>query len=135
MLITKEMLKVTDLDQVITDNVGLQLAVFAESYGLMYDRTTTFELVGEQQTLEITWSKNNLYLHTVDIRKQAIKFLKDVVFTFSKPVEESALANRKAICAECPLFDASSTKCRSCGCYMAVKWCYDKSTCPLNKWK
>lgn len=135
MQLNKANLKVEDIDAAILEASALQLAVFAESYGLPYDRTATFTIVGERYTLELTWTRNNLYMHAINPLEKATKFLKDVIFTFSKPVEESALANRKATCSSCPLFDASSTKCRSCGCYMAVKWAYDKSTCPLNKWK
>lgn len=134
MLLTKELLKTQDIDATILEASKLQLAVFAESYGIVYDRTATFVIQGNKYTLEMTWAKNNLYLHAT-VGDKVSRFLKEVVFTFAKPIEETQLANRKAICAACPLFDSSSTKCRSCGCYMAVKWGYDKSTCPLNKWQ
>lgn len=41
---------------------------------------------------------------------------------------------RLAICEACPSFDASSNRCRECGCVMSLKSQLVASTCPLNKW-
>lgn len=130
----KKTLSVEDLDAVIAANLETSLHIFADAYALAYSRTSVFVIQTEKQTLEISWHQNRLTAHAT-IGGVVKSFLKNVIFTFSKPVADIKLANRTQTCRTCPLFDAPSTKCRSCGCYMSAKWLYDKSTCPLDKWQ
>lgn len=41
---------------------------------------------------------------------------------------------RLAVCEKCPSYDVKKDKCKECGCYMAYKVWFNKSTCPLKKW-
>lgn len=43
-------------------------------------------------------------------------------------------AERMKICKECEHYNATTTQCRECGCFMKAKTMWPNSRCPLNKW-
>ena len=43
-------------------------------------------------------------------------------------------AERLKTCAGCEMFDASTSKCKKCGCFMKFKTLIENAKCPLNKW-
>lgn len=49
-------------------------------------------------------------------------------------VEATVQTNRMAICQSCPEFNASTTQCKKCGCFMSAKTRLKVATCPVNKW-
>lgn len=121
------------MEDAIAKVEDMQLAEIGMMFNLMYSRTEEYALTCKTKTLIVTWGKNTVVKHST-IRDQIVDVIENVVFTFSKQVPDSTLEVRKKECSTCPLFDSSSNKCRSCGCYMTVKWAYEKSTCPLKKW-
>ena len=48
--------------------------------------------------------------------------------------QKSLVAQRLAICKECPLFNANMTACGACGCNLKVRTKLDNATCPIGKW-
>lgn len=43
-------------------------------------------------------------------------------------------AERMRICQECDSYNATTTQCNECGCFMKAKTMWPTSRCPLNKW-
>lgn len=41
-------------------------------------------------------------------------------------------ADRQRSCRACPLLDHTDDRCTSCGCFMAIKWAWASSACPLD---
>jgi hypothetical protein len=49
-------------------------------------------------------------------------------------VESSVQSTRMAICHACPDFNANTTQCKKCGCFMSAKTRLKASSCPVSKW-
>lgn len=51
-----------------------------------------------------------------------------------KQAPEELYNSRLDICKGCDQFDAKSTRCLNCGCFLKVKASWNSEKCPLNKW-
>jgi len=49
-------------------------------------------------------------------------------------VSEEKLSEREELCNNCSQFNKESKRCYMCGCYMAVKWKFNASSCPVGMW-
>ena len=57
----------------------------------------------------------------------------DLKTIWTKRKEEAKA--RLEICSTCEKFEASTTRCQECGCFMIAKTLLPFSDCPLGKWK
>ena len=48
--------------------------------------------------------------------------------------QKSLVAQRLAICNDCPLFNADMVACGACGCNLNVKAKLQDATCPIGRW-
>jgi hypothetical protein len=49
-------------------------------------------------------------------------------------VESTVQSSRMAICHSCPDFNATTTQCKRCGCFMSAKTRLKVASCPIAKW-
>ena len=52
-----------------------------------------------------------------------------------KMVTTEVYQERMKTCFDCPSFDSTQIRCRSCGCMMKAKARFQAARCPLKKWK
>lgn len=57
--------------------------------------------------------------------------LLDTIWTRRKKIADERLA----ICSSCPEYNAETTKCYKCGCFMSYKAMLPYVECPLHKWE
>lgn len=69
----------------------------------------------------------NTSLLIADVIRDAIQNNK--IFT-----SDSEKKRRYDICQSCEHFEASSKRCKQCGCYMEYKTGFSAAQCPVNKW-
>jgi hypothetical protein len=57
-------------------------------------------------------------------------------FSKGKPVfvSEETQHMRMSICRGCPDFNAGTSQCRRCGCFMSAKTKLRQGSCPIGKW-
>ena len=48
--------------------------------------------------------------------------------------EKGIVAERMAICEECPFFNKNVARCTKCGCFMRLKTTLHQAKCPVGKW-
>jgi hypothetical protein len=58
-----------------------------------------------------------------DIFNPATEYVVDEVFN-----------ERYSICKACPKFIKTTSQCKECGCFMAVKAKIENAACPIQKW-
>jgi len=58
----------------------------------------------------------------------------DMLKTSTEMASDELQEKRYSICKSCPKFINSTSQCRECGCFMAMKTSLLQATCPLNKW-
>jgi len=58
----------------------------------------------------------------------------DMLKTSTEMASNELQEERYSICKACPKFINSTSQCRECGCFMAMKTSLLQATCPLNKW-
>ena len=57
-------------------------------------------------------------------------------FAHGKPVfcDASVVQSRMAYCNACEHYNASTTQCNQCGCFMSAKARLKHGSCPIGKW-
>jgi hypothetical protein len=58
----------------------------------------------------------------------------DMLKTSTEMASDELQEERYSICKGCPKFIKSTSQCKECGCFMAMKTSLLQATCPLNKW-
>ena len=58
----------------------------------------------------------------------------DMLKTSTEMASDEVQEKRYSVCKACPKFIKSTSQCRECGCFMAMKTSLLQATCPLNKW-
>lgn len=51
-----------------------------------------------------------------------------------KKVSDEEFENRMQICRGCEFFDADSSRCKNCGCFLKIKASWNSEKCPIDKW-
>ena len=68
---------------------------------------------------------------------QVASFTRDIsAFASSgaKTLENDKYEARMAVCSTCEHFEAQSTRCGKCGCFMSLKARMAVASCPVGKW-
>jgi len=81
---------------------------------------------------------NEIKQELLDKLKNLTETVSDSLTDFSKGkavfVSPETQQMRMSICRSCPDFNASTTQCRRCGCFMSAKTKLRQGSCPIQKW-